>query len=156
MREKVVEILTRNEDKIIEKLIDYAKAGGFTKYNSTRHEDWRLSVHEIIHSLSYYLNHYINDVIDIDENVGDDPVTQFGIKSARTHRARGITIKMFLGMFKYYRRAYLDVINESDLVPAEKTEAKKAMNTFLIVLKWGFAANGSEKDRSPDFLNYRL
>ncbi|MEW6066609.1 MAG: response regulator [Bacillota bacterium] len=140
MREKVVEILTRNEDKIIEKLIDYAKAGGFTKYNSTRHEDWRLSVHEIIHSLSYYLNHYINDVIDIDENVGDDPVTQFGIKSARTHRARGITIKMFLGMFKYYRRAYLDVINESDLVPAEKTEAKKAMNTFFDRFEMGFCS----------------
>ncbi|MEW6696124.1 MAG: response regulator [Bacillota bacterium] len=138
MREKVLEILTRNEDKIIERLINYAKAGGFTRYNSTRHEDWRLSVQEIIRSLAFYLNHYLDDVISVEDQVGEDPVAQFGIKSAKLHRARGITIKMFLGLFKYYRRAYLDVMNDSDLAPDERSRAKKVMNTFFDRFEIGF------------------
>jgi len=140
VRKKVLEILTRNEDKIIEKLIDYAKAGGFTRFNSTRHEDWCLSVREIIRSLAYYLYNYVNDIIRIEDKVGEDPVTQFGIKSARAHRARGITLQMFLGLFKYYRRAYLEVINESDLSPGEKTEAKKTLNTFFDRFELGFCS----------------
>lgn len=147
MREKLIEMLNQNEDHIIRKLIDFAKAGGFTRYTSTRHEDWVLSVREIILGLSSYLCHYPDDVVSV-EDLSDNPVSQFGIKSARLHRARGITIKMFLGLFKYYRRAYLDMVNESTFSPDEKRIAKKLMNTYFDRFELGFcsewAGEGSE------------
>ncbi|ABO50662.1 PAS/PAC sensor hybrid histidine kinase [Desulforamulus reducens MI-1] len=140
MREKLVELLTRREDDIIQRLIDYAKAGGFTRYSSTRRGDWRLSVHEIIHALTYYLKSYDNDQIYVEEQVGEDSVTHFGIESAKLHRARGITLKMFLGLFKYYRRAYLDMVIESNLTNQEKKQAEEAMNTFFDRFEIGFCS----------------
>ncbi|GAB6157746.1 hypothetical protein JCM39194_09460 [Desulfotomaculum varum] len=131
MRTKIVQLLTQNEDKIIDKLIDYAKAGDFTRFNSTRREDWRFSVQEIIKCLTYYFNHYATDVVLVGETEREHPAVRLGIKSARTHRARGITLAMFLGLFKYYRQAYLDVVNGSNLTNEEKAQASEALNIFF-------------------------
>ncbi|GAB6180550.1 hypothetical protein JCM14036_18690 [Desulfotomaculum defluvii] len=140
MREKLVELLAHKEDQIIQHLINYAKLSGFTRYSSTRLGDWRLSVHEIIDALSYYLKNYDVKQIHAEELFAEDPVTSFGIESAKLHRARGITLKMFLGLFKYYRRAYMDVIWESKLTTAEKFKASEMLNTFFDRFEIGFCS----------------
>lgn len=140
MREKLVELLTRKEDEIIHRLIDYAKTGGFTRYSSTRRGDWRLSVHEIIQALSYYLKNYKGNQIHAEEKLGEDSVTSFGIESAKLHRARGITLKMFLGLFKYYRRSYLDILKEGNLTSLEQTQAAEMLNTFFDLFEIGFCS----------------
>lgn len=143
MKQKLINLLNNKEAKIIDKLIDYAKVGGFTRYNSTRQEDWLVSVREIITGLTDYLYTFENDIIGVDDNYLDSPVVQFGIDSARRHRARGITLKMFLSLFKYYRRAYLDIVNESDFSPEEKTLAKRNMNTYFDRFELSFCSEWS-------------
>ncbi|AEF94381.1 multi-sensor hybrid histidine kinase [Desulfotomaculum nigrificans CO-1-SRB] len=131
MKDKLIDLLKSNEENIITRLIDYAKVGGFTRYNSTRHEDWQISVREIIRELAHYVDEFTDDVISVHDNAKDNSVAKFGIKTARTHRARGITLRMFLGLFKYYRQAYLDIIDACDLTTNEKYQAKKIMNTYF-------------------------
>ncbi|RYD04713.1 hypothetical protein N752_12360 [Desulforamulus aquiferis] len=131
MQERLIRLLTEKESMIIDRLIDYAKAGGFTRYNSTRQEDWRLSVQEIIKGLTDYLRDYDNDIISVEDSHANNPVVNFGIISAKAHRARGVTLKMFLSLFKFYRRAYLDMVNDSEFSSEEKTAAKRAMNTYF-------------------------
>jgi PAS domain-containing protein len=41
-----------------------------------------------------------------------DPKVRFGVEEAGLHRQRGITLEMFLGLMKYYRQAYLELIRE--------------------------------------------
>ncbi|AEG59916.1 PAS domain-containing hybrid sensor histidine kinase/response regulator [Desulforamulus ruminis] len=147
MREKLIELLNQNEDRVIEKLINFAKAGGFTRFTSTRHDDWHLSVREIIQGLSTYLMKHADDVVNV-HDAAENPACEFGVRCARMHRARGITLKMFLGLFKYYRRAYLDMVNESYLTAEEKQAAKKSMNTYFDRLELGFCSEwaGEGKD----------
>ena len=39
----------------------------------------------------------------------------FGILEARRHRSRGVTLIMFLGLMKYYRQSYIDLIMQADM-----------------------------------------
>ncbi len=48
-----------------------------------------------------------------DTNFIDYPGAQFGVLEAKRHRARGVNLAMFLGLMKYYRQAYLDLIEQS-------------------------------------------
>ena len=140
MRNKVVELLTRNEEVIHQKIINYAKAGGFTRYSSTRSEDWRLSVRQLITSMVIFFRELEHGDLSVKIDLTNHPIALSGIKSARFHRARGITLKMFMGMFKYYRRAYLEFIQESNLQPPEKTDALKAMELFFDLYEIGFCS----------------
>jgi len=47
-----------------------------------------------------------------DEDVAKDPVISFGIIEAQKHRARGVTLSMFLGLMKYYRQSFQDLVEE--------------------------------------------
>lgn len=39
-----------------------------------------------------------------------DPHTAFAIGSARRHRARGVTLALFLGLTKFFRLTFLDLV----------------------------------------------
>lgn len=45
-----------------------------------------------------------------DISLHKSPVTYFGIIESQKHRERGIDLAMFLGLFKYYRQCYIDLI----------------------------------------------
>ncbi len=47
-----------------------------------------------------------------DEDYASDPVTEFGKLEAKRHQERGITVSMFLGLLKYYRDTYIDLVVE--------------------------------------------
>ncbi len=140
MRNEVVELFTCNEEVIYQKIIKYAKEAGFTRSSSTRMEDWRLSVRQLIHSLVIFLKESEQYKIQIDMDLANHPITFLGIKSARFHRARGITLKMFISLFKYYRRAYLEFIRESTLSREEKSDALNEVEHFFDLYEIGFCS----------------
>lgn len=51
--------------------------------------------------------------IDVDQDFRHNPMSSFGVTEAQKHRQRGVSLEMFLGLMKYYRQAYLDLIRES-------------------------------------------
>ena len=48
-----------------------------------------------------------------EEDYANDPATQFGVIEAQRHRGRGVNLSMFLGLMKYYRQSYVDLLTES-------------------------------------------
>lgn len=107
----LVQILTANEDWLMERVLMYARESGFTAYTSTLLEAWRLSVVGLSSSIiDEFERHPKPPVIMADEDITRYIVAQFGINEAKIHRERGISLSSFFGMFKYYRQAYLDLL----------------------------------------------
>lgn len=106
-------LLVSNEDWLMDRILHYAKEHDYTRYTSTLPEAWRLSISGLTSSIT---EAYAKDPslfeFDSSENYAEDPVAAFGILEARRHRERGIDLGMFLGLLKYYRQSYLDLVME--------------------------------------------
>jgi len=51
--------------------------------------------------------------LNVDEDYKNDQIGAFGVLEAQRHRNRGVTLEMFLGLMKYYRQSYLDLVMEA-------------------------------------------
>ena len=107
-------LIQENETWLMERILSYAKRQNFTKYTSTLLEAWRLSISGLSSALciSAQTNGIEEPQFDPDEDYQSDPITEFGRLEAQRHRERGISISMFLGLLKYYRDTYVDLILE--------------------------------------------
>lgn len=105
--------IATGEDWLIRRVIKYAKRQGYTKYTSTLEEAWRIAIRELSRALGEAL-HVASRLTEFrpDEAFEDDPASAFAVLEANRHRERGIDLKMFLGLFKYYRQTYLDRVME--------------------------------------------
>lgn len=123
MMENFCKTLKENELWLMERILSYAKKQGFTKYSSTLVEAWRVSINGLSDAIIQGCAMYGDNLPEFlpDENFEADPITQFGIDEARLHRERGISLSMFLGLYKYYRYAYEDLVKTYD-VPGPKKE----------------------------------
>ncbi len=106
-------IINANEDWLIHRILHYAKIHDYTKYTSTLAEAWRLSISGLSDSLTKGVDHYgCIPEMNPDDDFQNDPLTHFGVIEARRHRERGVSLSMFLGLMKYYRQSYVDLIQE--------------------------------------------
>ncbi len=115
-------LLKNSEDWLMNRVLAYAEKLEFTKYTSTLAEAWRLSISGLSDSLISAANHYSNVIPELhpDDKYVDDPISEFGVIEAQKHRQRGITLGMFLGLMKYYKESYFDLIEVS--IPDETTK----------------------------------
>ena len=106
--------LSDNEQWLMRRILDYASEHGYTKYTSTLEEAWRLSVAGLSRSLVLFAEtRGFAAELEVDEEVGHDPAVQFGVVEAQTHRARGVSLEMFMSLMKYFQRTFLDLVRES-------------------------------------------
>jgi hypothetical protein len=106
-------LLLENERWLMRCVLHYAKDQGYARYTSTLEEPWRVSVAGLTASLIQLVEERGLEIgLACEEDVCADPASQFGIAEARSHRARGVDLAMFLGLIKYYRTAYTDLIEE--------------------------------------------
>ena len=104
-------LISSSENWLVNQVIHYAKAHNFTKYSSTLSEAWRMSIVNLSDTIISALQNNDNSLeLDPDENYVLDPIAAYGITQAKKHRVRGISLGMFLGLFKYYRQSYLDLV----------------------------------------------
>jgi nitrogen-specific signal transduction histidine kinase len=73
-----------------------------------------------------------------DEDYARDPLASFGILEAKRHRSRGVTLGMFIGLMKYYRQAYLDILRTLPLDPDGISASTEHINRFFDRLEIGF------------------
>ncbi|MFH1913012.1 MAG: PAS domain S-box protein [Pseudomonadota bacterium] len=114
LTERVTNFFSSHEDWLMQRILDHAKRQGYTAYTSTLLEAWRISVAGLTEALVRAVERHGLDGPEFtpDDTFRDDPASAFAVEQSRRHRARGITLAMFLGLFKYYRRAYLALIDE--------------------------------------------
>ncbi len=118
-------LLEENEDRLMKRILDYAVQYGYAAYTSTLQEAWRLSIAGLTGSIIEGLQKY-NNIPELipEEELEEYPVAMFGIVEAERHRERGVSLNMFLGLMKYYRQSYIDLIRDEilDLMLRESYE----------------------------------
>ncbi len=149
MLSQLKEYVINHEDWLMERILSYAKQRDYTKYTSTLKEAWRLSISGLSKSLIDALNEKGQDLeLGPDEDYTSDPASQFGIIEAERHMQRGISLDMFIGLMKYYRQSYSDLISESHFKNDNKFQYEQIIKRFFDRLEIGFctkwASTGDE------------
>jgi len=138
------ELIATHEDWLMHRVLFYAKDRGYTMYTSTLAEAWRISVKGLSDTLiSAIRRHNAPPELHPDEKVGEDQIAAFGVQEARRHRARGISIAMFLGLMKYYRQSYIDLISGSSLEEIEEELYTLFVNRVFDRTEIGFCSEWS-------------
>ncbi len=117
----LMKLLEANEEWLMERILDYAKRQEYAQYTSTLKEAWRLSISGLSRSIIKALQIFSNPPeMTPEENFAYDEISLFGVIEAQRHRERGVSLLMFLGLMKYYRQTYMDLIRQSDLQETKK------------------------------------
>lgn len=110
--DNLIDLFREHEDWLIERILHYAQEHGYVAYTSTLTEPWRISVAGLTDALASAFGSGESCDWEINANTDwdSDPAVRFGLVEARRHRERGVDIGMFLGLFIYYRQAFLDCL----------------------------------------------
>jgi PAS domain S-box-containing protein len=134
------DLIESHEDWLMERVLSYAKAGEYTRYTSTLVEAWRAS----IVGLSEPLLKLIEKGDKAPELIADmdfssDPSAAFGVLEAKRHRERGITLGLFLGLYKYYRQTYVDLVMEAGFEVEQTQRYRYLLDRYFDLVELGFS-----------------
>lgn len=119
--ERLKALLPAHEEWLMARILSYARRQNYTKYTSTLLEAWRLSISGLSSAIIQAVDTHGDRVAEFtpDADYAENPIAEFGITEARLHRKRGVSLVMFLGLLKYYRQTYQDLIREKIEDPGE-------------------------------------
>ncbi|MBU0767812.1 MAG: hypothetical protein KJ687_01785 [Proteobacteria bacterium] len=142
------ELVASNEDWLMERILQYAKDREYAKYTSTLKEAWRLSIAELSTAL---LSTIGTDCPSLefgpDDDFTADPAAAFGMIEARRHRERGVSLSMFLGLMKYYRQSYQDLVDKAGFDPAYNRRCANLVERFFDRVEIAFCVEWASSDQ---------
>ena len=141
----LAKLIKTHEEWLMKRVLAYAKKHNYTKYTSTLAEAWRISIAGLSDAVLQALEK--SDAppeLDPDENYERDPVSAFGVIEARRHRERGIRLDMFLGLMKYYRQSYTDLVHETKLDPSTREQYRLFIERCFDRIEIGFCTEWAE------------
>lgn len=148
MTTKLVDFVLNNEERLMDRVLFYAQRQGYTKYTSSLKEAWRISVSGLTKALIEVIQSTDGDLeLTPDEDHSTDAATQFGNLQAQRHKERGVPLDMFLGLMKYYRQAYQDLIEESAFDKTEIKSYKNIINRYFDRIEIGFCKTWAPAER---------
>ena len=132
MRHSLRDLLLGHEDWLIYRVIDYAKANDYSQYTPTLVSAWRESVVGLRDELARALDEHPGLLpMPADHDYCADPYTTFAIGSARRHRARGVTLALFLGLTKFFRLTFLDLVDKEHWPEPEARRARELIARYF-------------------------
>lgn len=138
----------------MQRILDYALDFGYTKYTSTLKEAWRLSISGLSESIIKAAEiHESVPEMGAEDSLKDNEIASFGVAEAIKHRERGISLQMFLGLFKYYRQSYIDLLELKLTDETEKNSSMYFINRVFDIIETGLCvewAGGSDDQRITD------
>ncbi|MFD0980321.1 ATP-binding protein [Tropicimonas aquimaris] len=150
-------LILENEDWLVDRVVYYAVAEGFSEYTSTLREAWRASIcglsSPILEAIAA-----AGDTSNSQTGFGKarESIVAFGVDQALKHRARGIQLTDFLGLLKYYRRAYLDLIDEHSMPDSDARRLRGWILDFFDQMEIGLCGewiSASDVQRLRDLQN---
>jgi PAS domain S-box-containing protein len=121
-------LLQFKEDWLIQHSLGYAQKFGYTKYTPPLHQAWHAAISKLNLALSEAWEHHREPPeLDPDADYLNDPIAEFAVTEAQNHRERGVSLAMFLGLLKYFRHSYIDLISQEGL----KREVEHSYKRFL-------------------------
>ncbi len=144
----LVRYISDNEELIMGKILSYAQRQDYTKYTSSLKEAWRLSIAGLSKAFIEAIETRGDDFeLKPDDDYVDDPAAQYGILQAHRHKERGVTLEMFLGLMKYYRQSYQDLIEESNFDKLERKTYRNLINRYFDRVEIGFCKTWEPGDQ---------
>ena len=126
------DLLLSHEDWLIYRVIDYAKANDYSQYTPTLVSAWRESVVGLRDELVRALDEHPEPLpMPADHDYCADPYTAFAIGSARRHRARGVTLSLFLGLTKFFRLTFLDLVDREHWPTHDARKARELIARYF-------------------------
>ena len=109
-------LLAEKTHWVLKRLLKYAKERGYAQYTSTQEEAWMRAIEQMNQALVDIGGQPLENLeLEPGGNFGKDPMTAFAIRQAQRHRERGISLAMFMGFMKYFRRAYVELLQSAGL-----------------------------------------
>ncbi len=140
------DLVARSEGWLTGRIIHYAKKRGYTPFTSTLEEAWRASIQGLSGPLLAALAEgRACTAVNAEADYARDPIAYYGIEAARRHRSRGITLGLFLGLMKSYRRAYLDLVASATGDEVERAAWEEVVDNFFDRMEVGFCEEWAGK-----------
>src|SRR6185369_12584411 len=135
----LVQIINEGESTLISTIMKYADKIGYSRFTPSDPAVWKLSISGFSDGLVSALK-ASSEVPELSFDPGfmNDSITAFGVEQARRHRQRGVALEMFLGLMKYFRQSYHDLLDGSALVPASKKWAHTYIERYFDRIELGF------------------
>lgn len=134
-----IDALRNEEDFLLKRLNMYASKADYTRSASDKEQQWRMTLQQPTEALIEYLEHHdCPDPIHVDENFEENPTTAFGIMEAKRNRQRGVRFDVFLGLSKYVRQAFVDLIHDISPSLHEERQALAVTHRFFDKFELGF------------------
>ncbi|MDK9697385.1 MAG: ATP-binding protein [Siculibacillus sp.] len=148
---RLYDIVAGNEDRLTARIIDYAKERGYTPFTSTLEQAWRASIRGLSAPLLTALAEgRAVTAVAAEADYGRDPIAYYGIEAARRHRTRGITLGLFLGLMKSYRRTYLDLVEDEAADADERETWAAVIGNFFDRMEVGFCDEWAGRSADED------
>ena len=142
-------LVAEHEEWLMERILGYAKARGYAQYTSTLREAWKLSISGLSGALLDAIQKGEPELeLGPDEKFIGDPIAAFGILEARLHRERGVSLGMFLGLMKYYRQSYKDLIRYAGFDSCMEDDCLNLVERFFDRVEIAFCIEWAESDQS--------
>ncbi len=138
------DLILKNEEVLLDRVFYYANNQGYTQYTATLREAWRISIEGLSSSIVAAIDAFDTPPdISINSDFLNHPFAAYGVEQARNHRARGVTLGYFLGLTKYYRCAYFDLVKSSDFSTEDKARYKAYLLRYFDFMELGFSTEWS-------------
>lgn len=137
--QRLIELIENKRGSIASKVYTYGRLHNYTSLTAVLDEAWMASVNGLVEALTAALQSPRGvPELGLFDDYDNDPLIVFGVKEARKHRYRGITLEMFLGFIKYYRRAFLEVVSECGMPDDFQPWCCELINRFFDRVEIGF------------------
>jgi two-component system NtrC family sensor kinase len=118
----LTDLIARSEDRLLGEVLSLAEANGYFRFVPGTPEAWRATLRGLSGSLLQAFRYDPSPPSLTADDVGrDDGLSAFGVVEARKRRREGMPLGIFLGLVKFSRQAYLDLVRTAGL-PREEEE----------------------------------
>jgi len=143
------QLIIDEEEWLIDRILEYAKENDYAAYSSTLRKAWRTSICGLSAPLREALDNFKTmPKLVATHDYSKHPVAQFGIEQAKQHRMRGVTLGLFLGLMKYYRQAYVDLVVERSSNPDRVADYRLYIERFFDYIELGFCTEWSDESNN--------
>ncbi len=140
------------QDRLVEQAIAVAKTYGYAQYTTTIRAAWVEAIETLTTSFGDYLASplAVGAGLHAEADYLRDPRFQRLRDNAKRHRSMGVTLQLYVGLFKHFRNLYLDAVGQLPAGPNVRALARDQMAAFFdaaelsIVSDW---AEDSEDER---------
>ncbi|MFN5513474.1 MAG: hypothetical protein ACK5CA_01625 [Cyanobacteriota bacterium] len=156
----LIGLIREQEDWLLSRILGYAKERGYAVNMPTLREAWRASICSLSAPLLAALERRDPPPeFSPDQNFSENPIAAFGVLEAQRHRSRGVTMELFLGLMKYYRQAYLDLLEQGHFTLERVQNYNHFLHRFFDLIELSFIqewSSHSEAQKLGELQNSNL